>query len=242
VEWDKASVRTGRADKSDNQADKQSFYDSGSGGGVAANGRFLGANSLWIGTVIPGILETAINSDLPGNVLARVTQNVYDSQTGRSLLIPQGTVLVAKYNSSVSYAQHRVQIVWDTLIRPDGLQIDLGGMNSVDRAGMSGQEAEYHENWFEYLKAAGIVTMFSLANASMTAAAARYSSDASASAVANSNSELVNQLGGGMAGRAMNIQPTLTVENGTLVNIMLNKTLYLPPVELRPVTQKYRLE
>jgi type IV secretion system protein VirB10 len=224
-----------------NQENKQSFYDSGSGGGVATNGRFLGANALWIGTVVPGVLETAINTDLPGNVLARVTQNVYDSQTGRSLLIPQGTVLVARYNSSVSYAQHRVQIVWDTLIRPDGLQIDLEGMNSVDRAGMSGQEAVYHENWFEYLKAAGIVTLFSIANASMTETAARYSSDATASAIASSNSELVNQLGGSMVGRAMNIQPTLTVDNGTLINVMLNKTMYLPPVESRPVTQKYRL-
>jgi len=220
------------------QSNKQSFYDSSQNGGAIAGGRFLGENAIWAGTLLPGILETAINTDLPGNILARVTRNIYDSQTGRKLLIPQGTILIAKYNSSVSYAQHRVQIVWDTLIRPDGFQLDLAGMNSVDKAGMSGQEAEYHENWFEYLKAAGIITMFSLANARMTEAAAKYSADASASAVANANSQVVNQLGGNMASRAMNIQPTLTVANGTLVNIMCNQTLYLPPVGGYPIVRR----
>jgi type IV secretion system protein VirB10 len=213
------------------QANKQAFYDSSYNGGAITGGRFLGENAVWIGTILPGILETAINTDLPGNVIARVTRNIYDSMSGRKLLIPQGTILIAKYNSSVSYAQRRVQIVWDTMIRPDGFQLDLGGMNGVDKSGMSGQDAVYHENWFEYLKAAGIITMFSLANASMTEAAAKYTDNASASAVANSNSQIVNQMGGNMASRAMNIQPTLTVENGTLINIMLNQTLYLPPVD-----------
>jgi len=220
------------------QANKQAFYDSSYNGGAIAGGRYLGENSIWMGTILPGILETAINTDLPGNVLARVTRNIYDSLTGRKLLIPQGTILIAKYNSSVSYAQHRVQIVWDTMIRPDGFQLDLGGMNSVDKSGMSGQEAEYHENWFEYLKAAGIITLFSLANASMTETAAKYAKDASASAIANANSQVVNQLGGNMAARAMNIQPTLTVKNGTLVNIMCNQTLYLPPVGSIPIVRR----
>jgi type IV secretion system protein VirB10 len=120
------------------------------------------------------VLETAVNTDLPGNVLARVSQNVYDSRTGKNLLIPQGSVLVAKYNSSVSYAQHRVQIVWDLLIRPDGYQVELQGMNGVDSEGMSGLPAEFHENWFEYLKAAGIITMFSVANSKMAEEAAKY--------------------------------------------------------------------
>jgi len=220
------------------QANKQAFYDSSYNSGAVMSGRFLGENAVWIGTILPGILETAINTDLPGNVLARVTRNIYDSLTGRKLLIPQGTILIAKYNSSVSYAQHRVQIVWDTMIRPDGFQLDLGGMNSVDKAGMSGQEAEYHENWFEYLKAAGIITLFSLANASMTETAAKYANDASASAVASANSQMVNQLGGNMVSRAMNIQPTLTVKNGTLVNIMCNQTLYLPPVGSVPFIRR----
>jgi type IV secretion system protein VirB10 len=220
------------------QAGKQAFFDSSQSGGEASNAAYLGENSVWIGTIIPGILETAVNTDLPGNILARVTRNIYDSLTGRKLLIPQGSVLIAQYNSSVSFAQRRVQIVWDTLVRPDGLQLDLGGMNAVDAAGMSGQKALYHENWFEYLKAAGVVTMFSLANASMTETTAKYSSDAQAAAIASSNSQLVNQLGGGMTARAMNIQPTLTVDNGSLINIMLNKTVYLPTAGAPPAARR----
>jgi type IV secretion system protein VirB10 len=223
------------------QQNKQAFYDPSSGG-AAAGGQFLGGNSVWTGTVIPGILETAVNTDLPGNVLARVTQNIFDSQTGLKLLIPQGTLLLARYNSSISYAQHRVQIVWDTMIRPDGFQLDLEGANGVDKSGMSGQLAKYSENWFEYLKAAGIITLFSVANARMTESAAQHATEESASNIAEANAELVNKLGGSLADRAMNIQPTLTVDNGTLINVMLNKTLYLPPIERVPAGQKYFLE
>jgi len=214
----------------------------GAAGGAAYSGRYLGEGAVWAGTVVPGILVTAINTDLPGNVLARVTQNVFDSQTGQSLLIPQGTILIARYGSSVSYAQRRVQIVWDTMIRPDGFQADLTGANGVDRAGMSGQEAEYSENWFEYVKAAGIVTLFSVANARMTETAAKHATEASAANIAEANSSLVNQLGGNLVSRAMDIQPTLTVDNGTPVNIMLNSTLYLPPVPGYDATQKFILE
>ena len=213
------------------QDNKQAFYNSGAGGGSLGGGNFIPENSVWIGTIIPGILETSINTDLPGNVLARVTQNIYDSLTGKYLLIPQGTILVAKYNSSVSYAQHRVQIVWDTLIRPDGYHLELEGMNSVDKKGISGQKADYHTNWFEYLKAAGIISLFSIANARMTETAAKYAADLTASGIAQANTELVNQVGSDVISRVMNIQPTLTVDSGTLINIMLNKNIFLPPLK-----------
>jgi type IV secretion system protein VirB10 len=224
------------------QDEKQNFYGAPAGFAGNVSGSFIGPSSLWIGTIIPGILVTGINTDLPGGIIARVTQHVYDSQTGALLLIPQGSILVARYNSSVSYAQHRVQIAWDTLIRPDGFLLDLGGMNGVDQKGMAGQEAEYRENWFEYLKAAGIITMFSIANARMTEEAARYANEATAAAVAQSNAGFVNQMGGNIVARAMNIQPTLTVEGGTLINIMLNKNLFLPPVPAPPAPGKYVLE
>jgi type IV secretion system protein TrbI len=222
------------------QQNKQSFFDASSG--AAASGQFIGSNSIWTGTVIPGILETSINTDLPGNILARVTQNIFDSQTGQKLLIPQGTLLLARYNSSISYSQKRIQIVWDTMIRPDGFQINLEGAGGVDRAGMSGQPARFHENWFEYLKAAGIITLFSYANAKMTETAAKYASEDKANNLAAANADFVNNLGGQLAGRAANIQPTLTVENGTLINILLNKNLYLPPVSGYPASEKYLLE
>jgi type IV secretion system protein VirB10 len=170
-----------------------------------------------------------------------VTQNIYDSRTGRNLLLPQGTLLVAKYNNSVSYAQHRIQVAWDLLIRPDGYQVELGGMNGVDPKGMAGLKAVYHENWFEYLKAAGIVTLFSVINSKMVEQVSKYGSDEMAAGVVTSNAEFIKEIGGNLISRAINIQPTLTIDNGEKINIMLNKNVFLPPVKDNEVKQKYSL-
>jgi type IV secretion system protein VirB10 len=223
-----------------NQAGKKDFHDSGAQGALSG-GYFLADNAIWPGSIIPAVLETAVNTDLPGNIIARTTSNVYDSRTGKLLLIPQGTLLVAKYNSSVSYAQKRVQIVWNTLIRPDGFKLELENMNAVDRKGRSGSEAEYHENWFEYLKAAGLITMFSIANSKMAEDAAKYGGQTMAQGVTQGNAEFINQVGGNIVSRATNIQPTLTVDSGEKLNIMTNKTIYLPPLDDYPVTAKYTL-
>jgi type IV secretion system protein VirB10 len=222
------------------QAAKNAFYGSASGGSLT--GVFLGDNLLWIGTIIPAVLETAVNTDLPGNVIARVSENIYDSRTGKKLLVPQGSTLVAKYNSSVSYAQSRVQIVWDVLIRPDGYQIELEGMNGIDSRGMAGIKAEYHENWFEYIKAAGIISMFSMANSKMVEETAKYGSNEMAAGVASSNAQFVNQTGASIVARALDVQPTLTVDSGEKISVMVNKTLYLPPLAGYPVQQKYVLK
>ena len=221
------------------QNNKTDFYSGASGGNLS--GYFLADDALWIGTIIPAVLVTAVNTDLPGNIIARVTQNIYDSRTGNNLLIPQGTLLMAQYNSSVSYAQRRVQIVWDILIRPDGYQIELEGMNGVDAQGMAGIKAAYRENWFEYVKAAGIITLFSIANAKLTEEVATRTSDEMAAAVVTANAEFVRDIGGNLISRAIDIQPTLTVANGERISVMLNKNIFLPPVEGYQVTQKYTL-
>jgi type IV secretion system protein VirB10 len=217
------------------QDDKKNFYNGPDNAMTARNGYYLGDNVIWTGSIIPGVLVTGINTDLPGDVVARITSNVYDSRTGRNLLLPQGTILVARYNSSISYAQSRVQIVWDHLIRPDGYLFNLEGMNGVDARGISGQAGAYHENWFQYLKAAGIIAMYTLANAKLTeVAGVKLSEDA-----AQANAQLTAQLGSNIISRALDIQPTITVSGGEKINIMLNKPIFLPPVDDYPVTEKY---
>jgi type IV secretion system protein VirB10 len=134
-----------------------------------------------------------------------------------------------------------VQIAWDTLIRPDGFQLSLGGMDGVDRRGMAGQPARHSENWFQYLQAAGLIAMFSIASARMTEEAARHANEAVAGSIAQSNTEFVNQVGGNIVSRAMNVQPTLTVDSGTQVNIMINRNLSIPPLPSFPVVQPFRL-
>jgi type IV secretory pathway VirB10-like protein len=223
------------------QENKQGFYG-GAGTGFNGSGRFLPENAVWTGTIIPGVLETAINTDLPGNVIARVTENVYDSRTGKHLLIPQGSLLVARYNSSVSYAQKRVQIAWDTLIRPDGYEVPLGGMNAVDRMGMSGMDAVYHENWFEYLKAAGIITMFTVASSYASAEAERNASQNTAQGIAEANAGFVGEVGGNIVSRALNIQPTLTVASGERISIMVGAPIFLPPLPAYAPRGPYILE
>lgn len=126
------------------------------------NGQFLSNNTLWDGTVISGALQTRINTDNPGIVIARVTENVWSSYDHSFLLIPEGTLLYATYNSSVSYGQNRVQIAWNLLIRPDGYRLELGNMNGVDAQGASGVKGSVNEHPFQIAKAFGLIGMYSL--------------------------------------------------------------------------------
>jgi len=219
------------------QDNKQSFYASGRND--EATGGFIGSDTLWNGSIIPGVLITGINTDLPGDIQARVTENIYDSLTGKKLLIPQGSVLIASYNSSVSFAQRRVQIAWNTLIRPDGYQLSLGNMNGVDAEGYSGTQGKVDEHLFQYVKAAGIISAFTTLNGEFASSMATTDNQSAQNLIA-ANQNVVNQLGANIIERTMNIQPTLTVKSGTKINIMLNKNIRLPPVDDYPVKAAYR--
>ena len=101
------------------------------------------------GVVIPAALITGINSDLPGEIIAQVTQNVFDSATGKYLLIPQGTKLIGTYGSSIHFGQERVMIAWQRLIYPDGRTLDLGAMPGADMSGMAGFTDQVNNHWLE---------------------------------------------------------------------------------------------
>jgi len=219
------------------QDDKQSFYSSGRED--EATGYFIGNDTLWNGTMIPGVLITGINTDLPGDVQARVTENIYDSLTRKKILVPQGSILIASYNSSVSFAQSRVQIAWNTLIRPDGFQVSLGNMNGVDAQGYSGTKGKVDEHLFQYVKAMGIISAYTLVNGEFAATMATTQNETAQNLIA-ANQNVINQLGAKIIDRTMNIQPTLTVKSGTKINIMLNKNIRFPPISSPPVTSVYK--
>ena len=185
------------------------------------------------------MLITGINTDLPGDIQARVTENIYDSLTGTKLLIPQGSILIASYNSSVSFAQERVQIAWNTLIRPDGYQVSLGNMNGVDAQGYSGTKGKVDEHLFQYVKAMGIISAFTLVNGEFAASMKTTQNETAQNLIA-ANQNVVNQLGAKIIDRTMNIQPTLSVKSGTKINIMLNKNIRLPPIADYPVQSAYK--
>lgn len=219
------------------QKGKNDFYNRGNKAN-AGNGTWLGLNTVWEGTIFEATLTSAINTDLPGEITARVAKNIYSSQDGRFLLIPQNSVLLGSYNSSISYSQSRVQVQWDTLIRPDGYKIDLGGMNGTDAQGASGIKGHINDHPFAYLKAILLMSSVSIANAELTNQMGKTQNQYVQNVLADTQ-KVANELGGKLIDRAMNVQPTITIKEGTKINIVVNKTFSLPPCDQIPVTQKY---
>lgn len=219
-----------------NQSGKQQFANNNASGG--GNYRWNSLYSLWKGTVIPAVLETGINTDLPGVVTAKVTQNVYSSQDGRYLLIPQGSKLFATYNSSISYGQNRIQVAWDTLIRPDGLEINLGNVMGVDKKGFSGYSGWVSDHPFEYAKALGLIAVFSLIDTKIGNTLANSNNNYVQNMIAETYNE-TRKLNNKILERALDIQPTLYKLNGSKVNLIINITMDIPPIEPFPSDQKY---
>lgn len=218
------------------QSGKQAFANRNNG--AAGQLRWNGDYSVWKGTIIPAVLDTKINTDNPGPVIATVTKNIYSSQHGRYLLIPQGTRLFAEYNSSISYAQRRVQVAWNTMIRPDGLEVNLGNLTGVDKEGASGYEGHRNGHPFEYAKALGLIAMFSIFDTEMNQEIKDTKNVYAENAMTDVYRE-TKRLGDKILDRALDIQPTITINAGTVVNLITNVTMDLPPAEENPVTQKY---
>ncbi len=222
-------------DSQNNQSGKENFYTSGKGTSDA--GQFLSAFSLFQGTIIPAVLITGINTDLPGDIIARVTSNVYSSQTGQFLLIPQGTLLFASYNSSVSYAQKRVQIAWHTLIRPDGFMMELGNMQGVDAQGYAGVRGKVDHHVWAFL--GGLLLTTAVGIGETASKVETIPQNPYAKSMTDSAYNTTKRLTDKIIDRALDIQPTIMIAPGTSVNILTNANLALPPVEPPAVTRRY---
>jgi len=221
-----------------NQADKNSFYEKS--GGSQTKGNYLGLNTIWQGTIFEVVTTSEINTDLPGEITARVAKNIYSSQDSRYLLIPQNSIVYGRYNSSISYSQSRVQVQWNTIIRPDGFQIDLGGFNGTDAKGASGVKGFVNDHPGAYMKAILLMSVFNVVNSEFQNSIDSSTNNKYAQNVAANAQDVVNQLGEKLIDRAMNVQPTIKIKAGTKLNIVANQSFALPPVEDVPVTQRYR--
>jgi type IV secretory pathway VirB10-like protein len=175
------------------------------------------------GTVIPGALLTGIRSDLPGQITAQVTENVYDTPSGRSLLIPQGARLIGTYDSQVAFGQSRVLLVWTRLIMPNGKSIVLERQPGADAAGYSGLEDEVDNHWGMLFKAAMLSTLLSVGSEAGTGS----NENSLVQALRQGASQSVNQTGQQIVGRYLNIQPTLTIRPGFPVRVIVNRDLVL---------------
>ncbi|MBB59678.1 TrbI/VirB10 family protein [Stutzerimonas balearica] len=182
------------------------------------------------GTVIAGALVTGIKSDLPGDVIGTVTEPVYDTATGKHLLIPQGSRILGRYNSQVSYGQSRVQVVWSRIILPDTSSLTLDNLVGADPAGYSGLEDGVDWHWDRVFAGAALTTLLGI-GAELAAPENRQDGDRIIIAGRDGLQDSVNQVGQEMTRRNMNIQPTLTERPGLPVRIIVNRDLMLRPYQ-----------
>ncbi|MED5500625.1 MAG: TrbI/VirB10 family protein [Pseudomonadota bacterium] len=182
------------------------------------------------GTVIAGALVTGIKSDLPGDVIATVTEPVYDTATGQHLLIPQGSRILGRYNSQVSYGQSRVQVVWNRIILPDTSSLTLDNLAGTDPAGYAGLEDGVDWHWDRVFAGAVLTTLLGV-GAELAAPENRQDGDRVIIAGRDSAQDSINQVGQEMTRRNLNIQPTLTERPGLSVRIIVNRDLVLRPYQ-----------
>lgn len=180
------------------------------------------------GTIIPAALITGIRSDLPGQITAQVTENIFDTPTGRAKLVPQGARLIGTYDSQVAFGQSRVLLVWTRLIMPNGRSIVLERQQGADAGGHSGLEDEVDNHWLELFKAASLSTVLGVGS-ELGAGADNGNNTAVLQALRLGAANSLNQTGQQVVRRNLNIQPTLTVRPGFPVNVIVNRDLVLEP-------------
>ncbi|ESW79442.1 TrbI/VirB10 family protein [Mesorhizobium sp. C280B] len=177
------------------------------------------------GTVIPAALITGIHSDLPGEITAQVTENVYDSPTGSYLLIPQGARLIGQYDSQVAFGQSRLLLVWNRLIMPDGTSIVLERQQGADTQGFSGLEDEVDHHWGQMFRAAALSTLLGIG----TSLGSSDDESEIAKAIRESAQDSASDIGQQIVRNQLNVQPTLTVRPGFPVRVIVNRDLVLVP-------------
>ena len=177
------------------------------------------------GTVIAASLITGINSDLPGRVIAQVTENIYDTVTGHYLLIPQGARVIGTYDSVIAFGQERALVVWQRIIMPDGSSVVIENLPATDTAGYAGLEDEVDFHTWRLIK--GIV-LSTLLGVGTELTFGEEESDL-VRALRGSTQDSANQVGQRITERNLNIQPTITVRPGWPLRLIANKDLVFRP-------------
>jgi type IV secretion system protein VirB10 len=179
------------------------------------------------GSVISAALITGLRSDLPGQITAQVTENVYDTPTGRSLLIPQGARLIGIYDSQVAFGQSRALLVWTRLIMPNGRSIILERQPAADTGGYAGLQDEVDHHWGPLFKA-GLLSILLGVGAELGSGAGNGDSFVF-QALRRGAGDSLNQTGQQVVRRNLNMQPTLTIRPGFPVRVIVNRDLVLEP-------------
>jgi len=183
---------------------------------------------LQAGTIIPTVLVTAINSDLPGPVIGQVRENVYDTVSGNYLLVPQGSRLLARYDSMVAWGQERVLVCWNRLVLPNGDSINLQCMPAADLKGAAGLTGEVNEHWFRLITGAALSSLLAASSQAIAGNTDTFNPTVQQMWARNAAGD-VNQTGQQLTRRNLTIQPTITVGPGYSVNVIVTKDMVIPP-------------
>lgn len=178
---------------------------------------------LQAGTLIAAALVTGLRSDRPGQVIGRVTENVFDSPTGRFLLIPQGSLLVGTYDSRVAFGQDSVLQVWTRLILPNGKSIVLERLPSTDTEGHAGLEDEVDHHWGRLFAAAVLSSILGVGSE----LGADNDESEVLQALRRAGSDTLNDVGQEVVRRNLDIPPTITIRQGFPIRVMVSRDLVL---------------
>lgn len=179
-------------------------------------------------SIIPAVLLTGLNSDLPGEMIGQVSENVYDTATGRHLLVPQGARLFGRYDSQVAYGQDRALVIWSRLIFPDGSTLSLEGMGGSDKSGYAGFHDQVNNHYGRLIGFGILTSLFGAAfqitqnnNQQQTQGGTITPSQIAGAEVGRQFA----QLGMEMAKKNLNIQPTIEIRPGYRFNVLVNKDM-----------------
>jgi type IV secretion system protein TrbI len=218
-------------DEDNRQDDKFNFLSQERDGATMLNSTLRSQVSkyqLMAGSVLPGVLLTGINSDLPGQILGQLSQNVFDSRDGKYLLLPQGTKIIGEYDSRVTYGQDRVLIVWTRLILPNGKSVSLAGMPGVDLSGYAGLTDEVDHHYVQLLT--GVVFGSVLGAGAQMARGSNRSIDPTFGQLAlEGTAQNINQAGQQITRKNLNIQPTIKISPGHRFSVFVTKDMVLEP-------------
>ena len=180
---------------------------------------------LMAGTVIAASLVTGLNSDLPGFVIAQVTENIYETVSGRFLLIPQGTRLIGKYDNVIAFGQERALVIWQRIILPDGSSVVIENLPATDTGGYAGLADEVDLHTWKLLKGVALATVLGVGSE-----LAFGSSDSDLiRALQLSTQTTTNRAGQRLIERNLNVQPTITVRPGWPLRVIVHNDIVLRP-------------
>lgn len=179
------------------------------------------------GSVIPATLITAINSDLPGRIIAQVSQNVYDTASGRHVLIPQGSRLFGRYDAEVTFGQSRVLVIWTDIIFPNGSTLQIGGMAGTDQGGAGGFSDNVDNRFFETFGSAILVALLG-AGTEMMLPSEGQGGNRGENAARESFVETFSELSSQSVSRNMEVQPTLEIRPGYRFNVLVDQNIVFP--------------